>query len=282
MTRLTTADINGIGVSLPLYDQRLELRTGVGLLGIACHGHGVSMESIQERMASFTAHVVPVTSGQGIISHFSETVAAILNFLGISARVSPLTDTAGVDLACDEGVDGILMANDHTFVGLNLRNRKVVDNSEETGRVFAAALSLLAGGVWKRDVLIVGCGPVGEAAAIRVLSEGGHVSLLDIDPAVSGRLLERLSPLERGSGGGPEQVYSAGGIEEAVSKHSLIVDASPAANSIPDRLLDADMRIAAPGVPSGISDFGIEYLQEKVVHDKLELGVAGMAVGLLI
>lgn len=274
MTRLVSGDIKGISAGLPAYDQRLVFRTGMGLLGIACHGHGVSDVSMREQMASFTVHVVPVTAGQGIISQFSATVAAILNFLGIQARVSPQTDNAGIDLACKEGVDGILMADDHQFVGLNLRNRKVVGNSEETGRVFAAALGLMAGGISAEEFLVVGCGPVGEAAAKRLMSEGGRITLFDIDPAASERLHKRLSPVG--------QVCIAGSIDEALAHHSLILDASPAANAIPDRLLDANMRIAAPGVPSGISDMGIEYLQERVIHDKLELGVAGMAVGLLI
>ena len=60
------------------------------------------------------------------------------------------------------------------------------------------------------------------------------------------------------------------------------MDAASVAEIIPDRLLKKEMKLALPGVPPGISEHGFLYLQKNVVHDKLELGVAAMAVGLLL
>ena len=277
MTRLKTSDISNISSRLETYNQELLSKTDRSLLGIACHACGKDEIQISRRIKSFCIHVVPVTAGQGIITDFSETVAAILRFLGFTALVSDLPDTSGVALAFENKADAIMMADDHRFVGLNLKTQSVADNSEATGRVFAAALDLMAKGIENREVLVLGCGPVGEAAAQTLLSLGARVSLYDSHFPAARLLKERLSVYPGGN-----NIVIEADINMALLNYEYILEATPSADTISDRLIRDHMVIAAPGVPSGISKKGCQILKDRLIHDKLELGVAGMAICLVL
>jgi len=165
MTRLKSSDIGEIPSCLDAYDRDLMAITGRSLLGIASYACGVDETELLNKMNNFSIHVIPGTAGWGVISNFSETVCAILNFSGFNAQVSDQSDTAGFASAYEKKADAIMMADDNRFVGINLKTRMVVDNADMTGRVFAAALDLMTGGVRDCPVLVMGCGPVGEAAA---------------------------------------------------------------------------------------------------------------------
>jgi len=277
LTRLKTSDISNISSRLETYNQELLSKTDRSLLGIACHAYGKDEIQTRRRIKSFCIHVVPVTAGQGIITDFSETVAAILRFLGFTALVSDLPDTSGVALAFENKADAIMMADDHRFVGLNLNTRSVADNSEATGRVFAAALDLMARGIENRKVLVLGCGPVGEAAAQTLLSLGARVSLYDIHLPAAQLLKERLLIYPGGN-----NITIEPDVNMALSNYGYILEATPSANTIPDELISDHMVIAALGVPLGISKKGCQILKDRLIHDKLELGVAGMAICLVL
>ncbi len=277
MTRLTTRDICDIGSRLEIYNQALRAKTGRGLLGIACHAYARDEKKIQALISDFTIHVVPITSGLGIISDFSQTVAAILRFLGFDALVSEKSDTSGVAQVFERKACSLMMADDHRFVGINVKTGQVADNSRATGRVFAAALDLMARGIKGQTVLVQGCGPVGESAAKTLLSLGAGVALYDIHVPTARLLREKLL---KGSGKNKGQSILVED-KKNVSSHRFILDATPCGQSIPDNVIGEDLMVAAPGVPLGISKIGCLGLKNRLVHDKLELGVAAMAVSLL-
>jgi len=218
-------------------------------------------------------HVVPTTAGQGIISDFSETVCAIFQFLGIAAEVTAKYDTEGIALAFERGADAIFMADDHRFVGLNLHSRSVVDNAEATGRVYSGALDLMAGGLQDRDVLVLGCGPVGAAATHSLLSFGARVVLHDLSYPAALSVLKRFK--------GKSNIAIEQDLLKALTKYRFVVDATPSGKIIPDDRISGDSFVAAPGVPLGISKKGRMLLKHHLIHDKLELGVTAMAVSLL-
>ena len=220
--------------------------------------------------------MVPVNAGQGVISNFSETVCAILRFLGFTAEVAQKSDTAGIALAFEMGADAIFMADDHQFVGLNLQTRSVVDNSEATGRIYSTALDLMAGGIKGRDILVLGCGPVGEAAARKLLSAGARVILHDLNMVTSQRTKTKLSKLSD-----PGNISVAESINNSIGTYGYIVDSTPTENAVPNKLLSENTYVVAPGVPLGISSKGCDILKNHLIHDKLELGVAAMAVSIL-
>jgi len=279
LTRLKTSDICLIRSGLERYNQELLGKTGRGLLGIACHAHGKDEIQIQDKIASFTIQVVPITAGEGIISDFSETVAAILRFLGFNALVSEQPDANGVAMAFESKASALMMADDHRFVGINLNNRLVADNSRETGRVFAAALDLMGRGIKDKQVLVMGCGPVGESAARALLSFGARVGLYDIDLLRARLLKQKILECSGGNNAFKENIS----IEEKLefSPYPFIIEATPCAETIADKIIGDHLVIAAPGVPVGVSKLGRQGLKERFLHDKLELGVAAMAVSLL-
>lgn len=277
MTRLKTSDISNISSRLETYNQELLSKTGRSFLGIACHAYSADEVQIKRWIASFCIHVVPVTVGQGIIMDFSETVASILQFLGFNTLVSDLPDVSGVVQAFENKADAIMMADDNRFVGINLKTRFVVDNSEATGRVFAAALDLMAKGINDHRILVLGCGPVGESAALILLSLGARVVLYDNHFPAAKLLKERLLAYPGGN-----KIVIEEDINTALLRCQYIIEATPSANTIPDEMISDMMMVAAPGVPLGISKNGCHILKNRLVHDKLELGVAGMAVSLLL
>ncbi len=276
MTRLTTNDISPIASQLAAYDSRLTAMTGRSLLGIACHAMGADEENIKKALSSFAVHVVPVTAGQGIISDFSKTVAAILSFLGFDASISSKPDVYGLSLAYEKKADGIMMADDYRFVGINLATRYVADNSELTGRVFASALELMAGGIKDKKTVVIGCGPVGESAARTLLDAGAQLVLYDIHTAASTGLKKRL-----GSGAGNTAVRVETDIASALSGRPYVLEATPSPAAISNDLAGGIKGVAAPGVPLGVSQTACKTLEGRLIHDKLELGVAAMAVALI-
>lgn len=276
MTRLQPDDICHITPNLADYSRELEKKTGRSLLGIACHACNLDEGQCKARLQDKQICVVPVTAGLGIISRFSDTVAAILTFLGCGAKVADQTDISGVAQAFASGYDALMMADDHRFVAIDLHTRQVIDNADATGRGFAAALDLMAGGIRGRDVLVLGCGPVGAAGAGLLASLGARVALLDKDRHAAVQVKETVSDRYRTA-----DIKIEDHIETALSYHRFILEATPAQDTITGTLVSPDMRVAAPGVPLGVSAEAAAILGPHLVHDTLEIGVAVMAVSLV-
>lgn len=277
MTRLKTNDIREISSSLAEYDLQLQTATNKTLAGIAYHTWGADEAEWNSRINHFSIHVVPVTVGQGIITDFSETVCAILQFLGFDSRVTEQTDSSGIAEAFEKKADAIMMADDDRFVGINLHTREVVDNSAATGRAFAAALDLMATGIKDKSVLVIGCGPVGESGAKMLLHKGALVTLYDCRPEIALSLKKKFS-----HSFGPTRIQILDNLITQCQNYHYILEATPSKNTIPVELISDRLRIAAPGVPLGISKQNLDLLKDRLVHDKLELGVAAMAVNLIL
>ncbi len=276
MTRLQPDDIRHIPSCLADYSRDLEKKTGRSLLGIACHAWGMAEDRFKERRHLKRICVVPVTAGLGMISRFSDTVAAILTFLGCRAIVAHQADVAGLAEAVEAGFDAVMMADDDRFVAIDLLTRQVTDNSDATGRGFAAALDVMAGRIRDREVLVMGCGPVGGAGAGLLACLGARVALLDRDRHAAERVKNAVSQQCPTSGITIEQ-----DLDTALSRHRFILEATPAPDTIPRARVSPDMRVAAPGVPLGVSPGAAAVLGPHLVHDTLEIGVAAMAASLV-
>ncbi|MCF8093594.1 MAG: 3-methylornithyl-N6-L-lysine dehydrogenase PylD [Desulfotignum sp.] len=276
MTRLQPDDICHITPNLAGYSRELEKKTGRSLLGIACHACNLDEGQCKARMQDKQICVVPVTAGLGIISRFSDTVAAILTFLGCRAKVADQTDVSGVAQAFASGYDALMMADDHRFVAIDLHTRQVTDNADAAGRGFAAALDLMAGGIRDRDVLVLGCGPVGASGAAMLASLDARVALLDKDRRAAEWVKETVSGRYRTA-----DIIIEEDLETALSYHRFVLEATPVPDTITGTLVSPEMRVAAPGVPSGVSAEAAAMLGPHLVHDTLEIGVAVMAVSLV-
>lgn len=271
MTRLVADDIDGLGASLPEYDAYLRRLTGAGLAAIAAHAQmeGHAACEYEYSMRKIVVGVVPMEYGEGVIPGFAEAVRDIAAFLGAEAFVTGQANIRGMAEAVAGGATMLLLSDDDDFMALHLKENRISHNSEATGRGFAAALDLMAGGVRGREVLVVGAGPVGRAAVRCLQKLGGLVCIHDQSVEAARRLAETTAG-----------VRIAANLATAMAHCDLVIEATPAAGVIRQAWLRPEHRIAAPGVPLGIETGDGEALTtlayRYILHDRLELGVATM------
>ncbi len=163
------------------------------------------------------------------------------------------------------GSEIILLADDAAFLALNLRSRRLVDNTLATGEVYAAALATAAGGVAERSVAVLGLGPVGQAAVGWLHSHGARLIVHDRDQ-------RRQSDFFVGRA----DIRGADSVGEILDETNLVLDATTSANIIKVRELKCRLVLAAPGIPLGIDEPNPDMVQ--LIHDPLQLATAAMAV----
>ena len=208
---------------------------------------------------------VPVTTGEGLISGFSECVAVILRHMGWRASVTAHADVRGIQEAVDGGAEVFFMADDHRFAAVNVRKGRCVDDDPATAHGYVTALEAAAGGLADRPVLLLGLGPVGRAAAGRLLARGTQLSVVEPDG-------ERVA-LAAGQGLVFERVELAQGLRVA----DLIFDATPAPAVIDAAQVGPRTIAAVPGVPSAFTVAAQARLGGRHIHEPLAIGVAVMA-----
>jgi pyrrolysine biosynthesis protein PylD len=271
MTRLRAEDMAIIARDLDAYDRELKAKTACTLRGLACRAAGIGETEFERRVRGVGAAVVPISWGQGIITGFADAVQRILGHLGFAIMQIDKFDVAGLAQAYDAGNGLIFLADDRRFIAINTHDRSVADNAEATGTAFAWGLDLMAGRLEGKPVLVLGCGSVGLHAARTLLKLGGRVSLYDSEGTALERCLRQLQ--EPGTGTVGAEYH----LEGALRRHRLLVDATPAAGLIGEEHLHSDTFISAPGVPLGLSAPAAEKLSNRLLHDRLEIGVAAMA-----
>ncbi|MDO4203017.1 MAG: 3-methylornithyl-N6-L-lysine dehydrogenase PylD [Selenomonadaceae bacterium] len=269
MSRLTPQDIEHVKAMLKKHDEELRAQTGTGLLGIAAEAAGLSESQLAAMVAETRIGVVPLTTGLGIISGFSDTVQAILSFVGADAFVTAATDVAGINEAMAAGVKQIFMADDLTCSLMDLQTRCTADNGIATGRGFGAALALAAKDIKGKKVVVLGAGPVGRSAVYFFLSKGAEVVLYDKNPVCLARMKDV-----------PGVTLAADG-SEALAAGNLYFEATTARDTITMADMSEDTIASAPGIPLGISDDAMKKYGQQVIQDPLELGVASMLSCLL-
>ena len=268
MTRLQSEDIAATAIDLQAYDTELREKTGTNLRGLACGAAGMDEETFKRRAIAATVAVVPITAGGGIIPGFSEAVQRILTHIGLAAFTSARPDVAGLTEAYQRRCDLIFLADDNSFVAIHTRSHTVVDNTVATGAGYAWGLKEMAGGVSGKKALVIGCGPVGRSAALKLHSLGAIVGIQDID-----RTKARQLEIQCCS----QSIRAEEDLLTALTHHTLIVDASPAAGIIDADAVGPTTIFSAPGVPIGLTAEALRKASGRVLHDFLEIGVATMA-----
>lgn len=261
MTRLTEKIVSEI--ELDNYDNELRKKTGHSLKQIALHG-----ACIEDRRCTFDENmkvsIIPVTSGKGIIHGFTEAVMGIINHLGYMSFITDGPDVAGLAEAVEKQADIIFLADDDCFVAINLKWRYVVYNHEATARGYAAALDYLAGGVFNKRILVIGAGKVGKSAVGALKRLGAEVSIFDTDEVKAEATAELYG------------IVSEPCLDDALSRHNLLLDASPVRNIIRSEHIKPDTSIAACGIPIGLTDRARKLVGDRLIHDPLQIGVATM------
>ncbi len=276
MTRLTTENIQGIAQSLPAYESSLMKMTGCTLRQIACRAMEVSEKEIRASMEHALVGVIPMTSGDGVLKGFCETVAGIVNHIGCRAFVTRETDASGIAEAVEEKADILMFADEDRFVALDMQQRRLADNADATGRGFATGLHLMAGCLKDRKVLVLGCGPVGQSAVKTLVKTGCRISVYDIEPAAYETL---AADFKNDPDVGIQYLHD---LDPALHQHELMIDASPASNFILAQHIRSDTIISAPGMPLGLDRSALDIIGDRLLHDPLQIGVATMVVGVLI
>ena len=272
MTRLTSGDIDTLSDHLSDFDERLLLQTGRNMLGIACHGAGISVKNIQDKIHNLSIAVVTITAGLGIITGFAQTIKDILSHLGLTAFIPTQTDAAGLARAIEDKADIIFMADDNQYFAINLKKSLLIDNIQATGNVFAAALDLMAKGVKGKKVLVLGAGPVGMAAALTLAEFGANVGVHDKDMV---KCQENCAALEKKLAKKIEPIHD---LTSAGKNFCFFIEATNAKDVITSAMIGPETFIAAPGVPLGVTQKGIKKADNRILYDPLQLGTAAMAV----
>ncbi|MGB9792247.1 MAG: 3-methylornithyl-N6-L-lysine dehydrogenase PylD [Thermacetogeniaceae bacterium] len=264
MTRLKSSDVANIGSQLEAYEAELIGKTGMTLLQIASLAAGVQEGDLRKALASASAAVIPITAGEGIIERFADAVCSIVRHLGCPAFVTEGTDVTGIAEAIRSGARILFMADDQSFVAINLSSCAVADNAEATGRGYAAALSGMAGGLEGKPALVLGAGRVGRGALAFLKEMGAIPHVYDINPEkAAGAAEETGAALEAD-------------LASALRRHRLIIDATPQAAFIGPGDLHPEAMIAAPGIPLGLTPEARAAFKERLIHDPLQIGVAAM------
>lgn len=263
MTRLTKKDLAGLAEQMAEYDKNLIRITGASLNKLASFAAGISEDVFLDKAAEARIAVVPVTSGEGVIEGFVQLVYAIIKHMGFTVYITEASDVSGLAEAVDSGADIVFMADDLRFIALNLASRTLADNAEATGRGFAAALNAMANDLADQEVLLIGAGPVGTKALEFLANLGARVSVCEIDKSKAKELQDRGIKVEED-------------LKEALPRYKFILEATPQADIIKPESLHPAARIAAPGVPLGLTNDAVKACQDRLVHDPLHLGVAAM------
>ncbi len=283
MTRLIESDVRGLTAHLVAVEAALVRLTGCDLVGLGAMACGVGESDARDAFAVAGVAVVPITSGEGLIPGFAECVAAICAQLGCRARITAATDVAGFAEALVRGDDLVFAADDRKFLAFDFARRTVADDDPCTAWAYVAALdraarsggadglggSAGAEGVAGKPVLVIGLGPVGTAAAARLVELGADVLVAELDEARRARVAGEL----------PVTPVS---LAEGLECCRLVLDATPSPDLIDTRWVGSDSIVSSPGLPPGVTPAAAGALGDRLVHEPLALGVAAMAVQALL
>ena len=265
MTRLVERDVRDLTAELRDFEARLREVCGKGMLDI---GRDAWDQADGEPVVSgVRAAAVPISQGEGFIPGFCECVAAILGYIGCASWVTEVPDVRGLQEATGAGAEVVFIADDLRFIGLNLRTGACADDDPCTARAYVAALEAAVGGLAGASVTVLGFGPVGRAAAVRLLERGAEVLVVEPDEeraAAAATLPVRVLPLA-----------------EALEDTDLLFDATPAVDVVDERWVRPGSIAAVPGLPSAFTAAAREALGVRHIHEPLALGVVAMVVDAL-
>lgn len=270
MTLLKSEDIKDIVPGIRTFDAHLKAVSGSSLLEIGCLASGMDQGTAKEILKDTRLVCVATTCGEGKIHGFVEALACIADHLGFAATIARHTDASGLAEAYENQAHIILTADDNRFIAVNTQTCRVVDNSDATGMGFAVGLDRMAGGVNNRDVLVIGCGPVGRRACAMLASLNAKVWVYDVRPELC-----RDFALEIAHESG-QKIHIAKDLKQALTTHDIILDATPAENIIDADVITRKTCVSAPGVPCGVNDAARQLLGSRLMHDPLQIGVATM------
>lgn len=298
MTRLKTEWISEIEKNTALWDCELRKKTGLGFSELAAEAllvgttertellscnqtsvyskaktnifenrkHADKVSDIRKKLytaaGSSSVAVIPVTSGDGVIASFAQSVASIVKTMGFEAFVTENCDVGGIREAYEKNADVIYMADDDAYIAVNTKNGRMGDNNIATACGYAKILDVMAGGLLGRRTAVLGYGIIGRIMAEKLETFGAEIFVYDKNS-------ERQKAAEA----------DGFGILDSVSElrdFLYIADATNEGGWITPGLLHEKAVITAPGVPLSLSEDARRVFAGRYVHDMLEIGTACM------
>ncbi|RZN62964.1 hypothetical protein [Methanonatronarchaeum sp. AMET6-2] len=261
MTRLDSHKVGWVRNNIDVIDENLRRFVGLSFREI-CMGGGFFETDIHERDKSVS--VVPLTAGEGEIPGFSRAVCDVLGYVGFDACVVD-GDVAGLTSSVEGDYDGVLLADDEMFVGIDLDSRCVSNNNSSTARAYSIVIRKLAEKLDSPSCLLVGLGNIGggilEYLFDSALSIGDFVDSFYVHDVDRGRVVSSVErwPVERFS------MDEAGEVD-------IVVDATPSVSNLcyEDVFIENALYVI-PGVPAG------PYPEDRGFHDPLALGACTLA-----
>jgi len=259
MALLIPDDLRNINKQLQEADVAVQKVTGLDIKSICKALYGTP--PLSEKVG-----IVPVTSGNGIIGSFSASLQAITQYFGFEGFVTDMPDVSGYYEAVRNGAEIILMADDHTFLAHNLKNGKIANNQPCTGIIYAEIASRYLKADSK-DVLVVGLGKVGFPGAAHLVQKGYRVYGYDADEVLLKRAISNLGviPLDL----------------ENPKQFSIIFEATPCANTIPETVLSENCMLSTPGIPCAISEELRKKHNVQLITEPLGIGTVSMLYSVL-
>lgn len=275
MTRLTTADLSDINQDWGTYDHRLVSQLRLDFIGLGALANGRAVPEVRRGLVGRRLAAVSISSGEGVLPDFAESVATIAIHMGLEARVMTASDEAGMDEAKKWGADFISYADEDNFVVRRVLDGRVADNNLGTSRAYVAALAQMAGGfLVGREVVVLGLGIIGRGAAARLLELGAVPLLYDSDLGCMEKLLWEIGGMDKGEAYGLRDLKA---LADALIRTNLIFEATPVAEALSPELWPQNPVVVAPGVPLS---WPVAWLDPgatgRLWHDPLESGMAAM------
>ncbi|MDR3225584.1 MAG: 3-methylornithyl-N6-L-lysine dehydrogenase PylD [Clostridiales Family XIII bacterium] len=207
------------------------------------------------------AAVVRVTAGLGVIDGFSDSLCALLAWLGADVIVPAGTDVDGIYRAAEAGADIIFLADDDRFICMNLKSGTLSENNEATAYGYAEALNLMAGGLQGEEVLLIGFGAVGRCALKALKGLGASVTIHDKNASIQ-----------------EQAAHEADAVcgREAIGQYKLIFDATNEGGWLHTEDIHEEALISAPGLPLSLDAKAKEKYKDRIFSDVLQTGAAVM------
>lgn len=259
MVLLTPEDLDNLSTKFAESEMIIEKTTGCKLTDICKDLYG-------KDLSSDTVGIIPITAGNGIIGNFAYSLLFIVQHLGMQGFVTENTDVAGYYEAINNDADIILMADDHFFIGHNLKNGKIISNHEATGLIYSEIASRFKEKN-SNDILVIGLGRVGYTGAKHLVKKGFNVYACDPNRTFLEKAINKLGIKEY--------------CKEDGKHFSMIFEATPNPDTINEEMITDRCLVSTPGIPCGLpNDVGKKHKVD-LIMEPLLIGVTSMLYSII-
>ncbi len=267
MTRLTKNEVKDIKGTIKDHSDEIKEKTGLSLQELAAQIAKMGRKEFSQTIESKKVAAITITSGQGEIGHFAESVAAIIEEVGAKIIMPAGTDVVAISSACQAGGDILFMADDNKFIGLNLENRKIGENKFSTALGYITMLEAFSvkkyGETIKgKKVLVLGYGDIGKISCDILTSMGAIPVTYDIEAEKNKQAEER----------GLKVLCS----KEEISEYKYVLDGTSQGSWMSLNMINEDALISSFGVPPSLDEEDKETIKDRIITDTLAIGVATM------